>query len=108
MRGQGTQIYTKLFNSESSYGILPRWKKLFETVDLRNNDIQAVPDKAFGDLPKLYNVDLFGIILFNNSISFVNDSAFLGLENTRVVVDLGDNYLTTIPQALRILRHIEV
>ncbi|KAH3883924.1 leucine-rich repeat-containing G-protein coupled receptor 4-like [Dreissena polymorpha] len=78
------------------------------TVDLHNNYIQTVPDNAFGDLPKLSSVDLFGIILYNNSITSVNDSAFLGLENTRVVVDLGNNNLTTIPQALRILRKIEV
>ncbi|KAH3735516.1 hypothetical protein DPMN_042049 [Dreissena polymorpha] len=78
------------------------------TIDLRSNYIQTVPDKAFGDLPKLSSVDLFGIILWNNSISSVSDSAFLGLENTRVVVDLATNNLTTIPQALRILRKIEV
>ncbi|XP_052260672.1 leucine-rich repeat-containing G-protein coupled receptor 6-like [Dreissena polymorpha] len=78
------------------------------TVDLHNNYIQTVPDKAFGDLPKLSNVDLFGIILYNNSISSLSDSAFLGLENTRVVVDLALNNFTTIPQALRILRKIEL
>ncbi|KAH3869753.1 hypothetical protein DPMN_032922 [Dreissena polymorpha] len=78
------------------------------TIDLRSNYIQTVPDKAFGDLPKLSNVDVFGIILYNNSISSLSDSAFLGLENTRVVVDLGLNKFTTFPQALRILRNIEL
>ncbi|XP_052214345.1 leucine-rich repeat-containing G-protein coupled receptor 4-like [Dreissena polymorpha] len=78
------------------------------TVDLHSNYIQSVPDKAFGDLPKLSNVDFFGIILTNNSISSVSDSAFLGLENTKVILDLSFNNLTTIPQALRILRNIEV
>ncbi|KAH3870028.1 leucine-rich repeat-containing protein 15-like [Dreissena polymorpha] len=78
------------------------------TVDLHSNYIQTVPDKAFGDLPKLSNVDLFGIILYNNSISSVSDSAFLGLENTRVVLNFGLNNLTTIPRALRILRQIEL
>ncbi|XP_052286945.1 leucine-rich repeat-containing G-protein coupled receptor 4-like [Dreissena polymorpha] len=87
-------------------GFFPGGKNF--TVDLHSNYIQTVPDRAFGDLPKLSNVDLFGIILFNNSISSISDSAFLGLENTRVVVDLGLNNFTTIPQVLRNLRKIEV
>ncbi|KAH3874384.1 hypothetical protein DPMN_037626 [Dreissena polymorpha] len=78
------------------------------SVDLHRNYIQTVPDKAFGDLPKLSSVDVFGISLYDNRISSVSDTAFLGLENTRVVLDLGQNMLTTIPQALRILRNIEV
>ncbi|KAH3870031.1 hypothetical protein DPMN_033210 [Dreissena polymorpha] len=78
------------------------------SVDLHSNYIQTVPDKAFGDLPKLSSLDLFGIILNDNKISSLSDSAFLGLENTRVVLDLEHNNLTTIPQALRILRKIEV
>ena len=82
------------------------------TISLARNNLTHVPGGSFtGFAPINVNSTYIYIDLSENSISKIENNAFIGLENMYLEIDIIENKLTEIPLALLVLnqlRHIDL
>ena len=90
--------------SERGLTQVPIFKSDTHFVELRlhNNAIENITDGNFRNLHQLRR-----LFLENNSISYVSDNAFIGVENVLLRLDLSSNLLETFPAAVGTLDKID-
>ncbi|XP_045161610.2 probable serine/threonine-protein kinase DDB_G0278509 [Mercenaria mercenaria] len=77
-------------------------------VHFEHNSISYIPEYAFQALTKLSTNHIL-LFLSDNKISNLNVDAFLGIENTTFVdLELGNNNLTSVPLAVKQIKHIRL
>lgn len=67
---------------------------------LNNNDISTIDAGDFVDL-QVSNSTSYAVYLSDNDISVIDEDAFEGIEGGITLLDLDNNNLTTVPNALR-------
>ena len=72
----------------------------YHTLELNNNMIPHILPNAFVGLN---TVNVSTILLDHNQISYINDSAFNGIQTNLLILNLANNKLKSLPEAIQIL-----
>ncbi|XP_052784971.1 probable serine/threonine-protein kinase DDB_G0278509 [Mya arenaria] len=76
-------------------------------IDAWNNNFLQLPSNAFQNL-QFTNASAITIYLGANSIHYIDDNAFAGIENILVYLGLSNNNLRTLPIAFQHIPHLGV
>ena len=82
----------------------------FIVIDLRDNHLTTIPANAFQNLACINSTSIY-IYLSNNTIHYVDENAFGGIEHVVTNLELQNNNLTELPSALKrltILRYLNI
>ena len=77
------------------------------TINLRFNSISYIPENAFTSLQTFGNGYNVNVLLEENDLWNISDSAFSGIEHLVVELALDQNHLTFIPPVVAKLNHLQ-